>query len=143
MSQLIRQKLFKGGVVQVGEATNTMAKLWRRILADLEISAVSLEQQIKRYAKQTAARINNSSATTGAKIVDAGGLKNRVATALTEDAITDKTFFRGVCALKPDRTRVIVEFDWPDGRTTRHGVTYMLNMDDVDDILGDDNEQAE
>lgn len=89
----------------IGEANGTLAQLYRRILYDLGVDAVTLEQQLNRWVRDPHSHVEK----TVKKITQARGnyIKKMI-----EPSMTWKSFADLVMMLYPNYIRLTVDLGW-------------------------------
>lgn len=103
---------------EVHRAKGVLAKLYRRILWDLDIKPATMEKKILQYLDDPRNAIPKSGK---ARSTERGNIVKD----LSKSEMTWNNFIKGIRILRPLRARLIVEFDWPMQSMSRHTFTLI------------------
>lgn len=98
------------------DATNVLSRLFRQILADINVTPLRWSELMVQYLNDP----RNGIAKNSRERSTARGNLNKE---LRRPAMTWKTFHKGLSFLRPRRIRFEIQLEWSDKRTTLHSVT--------------------
>lgn len=108
---------------EIYRAKGPLAKLYRRILWDLDIKPNKMNALILQYLDDPQNAIPNNGK---ARSTERGNIIKD----LSKTEMTWKNFVKGIRLLRPPRARFIVEMDWPDGMRSIHEIKLIGGDDD-------------
>lgn len=118
--------------IQSGPAESVLAKLYRRIIADLSIPAARFDQLITRYIQRTYPDKNSTK--------EVSSLKSTLFKELMKNKITFKVFLKGLQILNIRKFELVIRLHHANGHITEHGCLAVIG-DAKDDAAPDTREE--
>lgn len=103
---------------EVHRAHGPLAKLFRRILWDLEITPKKMNTMIINYLDDPRNAISNTGKTRSTE-------RGNIVKDLSKTEMTWKNFVKAIRILSPIRARLKIEMDWPGNKTSHHTLTLI------------------
>lgn len=111
------------GVSKTRGVGGVLAKLWRSILFDLNISYPQFEQLLNNYIIAARTTVDDHRA---ARLITKGNERR----AFERDTMTFKSFFKAMKFLRIKKIRIVVELTHNSNKTTLHEVSTDLNTEE-------------
>lgn len=103
----------------VREATGVLAKLYRQILADLDITPMKFNQLMEKYLQDPKNKIPPDSKNRSSE-------RGNLIKEMRRSDMTWKVFLKCIRFLSPVEMRFEVHLKWGDKKTTIHGVNMKI-----------------
>lgn len=118
------------------EARGLLAKLYRKILADIKMSPLVMEQRLNDWVdnpKNNVPRNGKSRST----------FRGNAMKEISRADMTFKVFLKGLMLLKPKAIKFSIELEWPDRRISHHFFNLRVEDINLDDEQGDVDDRLE
>lgn len=109
---------------KVGESTNILAKLFRTILYDLDVTHGQLHRNILNYLEKQQMSVQKS-------VKEQTREKGNLVKELASNSLTWRNFVKGLQVINPVSAEIRVTLRWKRGRETSHVVN--VNIQGIDD----------
>lgn len=135
-------KILTNTTKRVTEARNPLARMWRQILLDLNVTPMAFDKMINRYLDDPRNHIPKDPKK---RSTERGNMMKE----LSKPSITWKTLEKGLRLFPFTELTIELHFKWGSGRTTIHGLTMQNFQQSNDgnnynfDIVSEEREQQE
>ena len=124
MSNKNLQEMLNDPNKKVGESTNILAKLFRTILYDLDVTHGQLHRNILNYLEKQQMSVQKS-------VKEQTREKGNLVKELASNSLTWRNFVKGLQVINPVSAEIRVTLRWKRGRETSHVVN--VNIQGIDD----------
>lgn len=108
-------RIFDTADKRVKETNHLLARLYRQILQDLNVTPLEWDKLINRYYRSPYSKVKKNAR-------DIASDKNNFNRAMAKDKVSWNNFFKAICILSPEWIRIEVTFGWRNGKSTSHSV---------------------
>lgn len=123
MSNKNLQEMLNDPNKKVGESTNILAKLFRTILYDLDVTHGQLHRNILNYLEKQQMSVQKS-------VKEQTREKGNLVKELASNSLTWRNFVKGLQVINPVSAEIRVTLRWKRGRETSHVVN--VNIQGID-----------
>lgn len=110
---------------KVGESNNILARLFRTVIFDLNISHEQLSRNIGNY-------LNRQQSSVARSVKEQTRERGNLVKELAQDALTWKNFIKGLQVLNPVSAEIKLTLKWGRGHETEHKVHIAVRPSDDD-----------